>query len=83
MITNRNRPWQMNISTILILVALIATIIAWWLDHANLTKQLLEAKKRIQFLETSTYFDSPMRPAPGIQPLQIAFGRRPWKLIPG
>ena len=33
--------------------------LSWCLDHTRLQEQLLEAKKRVQFLETYKYFDSP------------------------
>ena len=52
------RPfWQFSLKTILLLTALVALAIGWWRDHVNLTRQLDEAKRKIQFLETSHYFD--------------------------
>ena len=56
-----NRTWfQFSLGNILLLLAVIAMAMGWWCDHRNLTRRLEEARSRIQFLETSQYFDSPM-----------------------
>ena len=61
---NRAMWWQFRLSTVTLLTALIAMAIAWWLDHDRLERRLLEAELRIQFLETSTYFDGNLMQLP-------------------
>jgi hypothetical protein len=59
--TSTKNKWRLQfpLQTVILFTALVAMAIAWWLDHRELRKSLDEARKRIQFLETSTYFDDP------------------------
>ncbi len=60
--TDKARWWQFSLSTLLLLTALIAVSIGWWVERTRLHRLLDEARRRIQFLETSQYFDvSPQR----------------------
>ena len=55
------RWWQFRLSTVLLLNVVIAVMIAWWMDHTRLQRQFDDAKRRIQFLETSQYFDGDLQ----------------------
>ena len=49
------RPrWQYSLKTYLMV---IAVAIGWWCDRQRLQSQLDEARRRIQVLETSPYYD--------------------------
>ncbi len=62
--TTRHK-WQYSLKTYLLLMALVAAMIGWWCDRRRLQMELLEAKRRIQFLETAPYYDlSPGRHLP-------------------
>ena len=56
----RWRRWQISLSTLLLLTGFIAVLVGWWVDRTRLQNEVIESKKRIQFLETSRYFDESM-----------------------
>jgi len=49
--------WQYSLKTYLMVIAMVAMAIGWWCDRQRLQSQLDDAKRRIQFLETSSFFD--------------------------
>jgi hypothetical protein len=49
--------WQYSLKTYLMLIAVLAMAIGWWCDHQRLQSQLDDAKRQIQFLQTSHFFD--------------------------
>ncbi|MDP6718707.1 MAG: hypothetical protein QGF59_08665 [Pirellulaceae bacterium] len=49
--------WQYSLKTYLMVIAVIALAIGWWCDRQRLQSQLDEARRRIQVLETSPYYD--------------------------
>jgi len=49
--------WQYSLKTYLLVIALVAMAIGWWTDRQRLQNELDKAERRIQFLETSRYFD--------------------------
>ena len=52
--------FRFSLRTVMFSVALAALAIAWWCDHASLARQLKDAERKIQFLETSRFFDMPL-----------------------
>ena len=53
------RRFQFRLPTIILVTALIAMAIAWWRDHRDLQRRVIEAQQQIQFLKTAPYVDGP------------------------
>ena len=48
---------KVSLSTLLLLMAIVALAFGWYADRRLLRQELLEARKRLQLLETSQFFD--------------------------
>jgi hypothetical protein len=55
----RWRP-QITIRELLLCTVVVALAVGWWLDRTKLQDQVDDARSRIQFLETSKFFDPPL-----------------------
>lgn len=60
--TKRWRP-RFTIRELFVWTLVVAMVAGWWIDRSALQEQVDDAQRRIQFLETSRYFD----PIPSLQ----------------
>jgi hypothetical protein len=56
------RPkWQYSLKAYLMLIAVLAMAIGWLCDRQRLQSKLDDAKRRIQNLQTSRYYDGSLQ----------------------